>query len=128
MYEWLTMTFFWVGRAPSCHGYHPVHAPVLQRTDNYSGFKIYSVTLNVVHGFHTLPNLAVVGVCIFACTRRNTEIFAQTCQIVTYPLDKVIRPLNNWGQEKKPSHSMLSELSHLFQSGLFKSFDKLRYN
>ena len=23
------------------------------------------------------------------------------CRIVTYPLDKVIRPLNNWGQNSK---------------------------
>ena len=58
-------------------------APVVQRPDNfirwiryYSGSKIY-FTLNVVQGFRTLPNLAVVGVCIFACKRGNTEIFAQ---------------------------------------------------
>ena len=58
-------------------------APVVQRPDNfirwirhYSGSKIY-FTLNVVQGFGTLPNLTVVGVCIFACTRGNTEIFAQ---------------------------------------------------
>ena len=58
-------------------------APVVQRPDNfirwirlYSGSKIY-FTLNVVHGFLTLPNLAVVRVCIFACKRGNTEIFAQ---------------------------------------------------
>ena len=76
-------------------------APVVQRPDNfirwirhYSGSKIY-FTLNVVQGFRTLPNLAVVRVCIFACKRENTEIFAQ---IETYPLDKVIRSLNNWGQ------------------------------
>ena len=42
----------------------------------YSGSKIY-FPLNVVQGFRTLPNLAVVRVCIFAGTRRNTEIFAQ---------------------------------------------------
>ena len=35
------------------------------------------LTLNVVQGFHTLPNLAVVRVCIFTCKRGNTEIFAQ---------------------------------------------------
>ena len=58
-------------------------APVVQRPDNfirgirhYSGSKIY-FTLNVVQGFRTIPNLAVVRVCIFACTRGNTEIFAQ---------------------------------------------------
>ena len=58
-------------------------APVVQRPDNfiqwikyYSGSKIY-FTLNAVQGFCTLPNLAVVSVCIFACTRGNTEIFAQ---------------------------------------------------
>ena len=46
-------------------------APVVQRQDNfirwirhYSGSKIY-FTLNVVQGFGTLPNLIVVGVCIF---------------------------------------------------------------
>ena len=54
-----------------------LQAPVVQRQDNvfrwmrhYSGYKIY-FTLNVVQGIRTLPNLAV---------------------------DKVIRPLNNWGQ------------------------------
>ena len=31
----------------------------------------------VVQGLRTLPNLAVVTVCIFACTQGNTEIFAQ---------------------------------------------------
>ena len=63
---------------------------------HYSGSKIY-FTLNVVRGFRTLPNLAVVRVCIFAYTRGNTDIFAQiNCRIVTYPLDKVVRPLNNW--------------------------------
>ena len=47
--------------------------------------------------FSSLPNLIVVRVCIFACTRGNTEIFAQIeTDLVTYPLDKVIRPLNNW--------------------------------
>ena len=58
-------------------------APVVQRPDNfirwirhYSGSKIY-FTLHVAHIFRTLPNLAVVRVCIFACTQRNTEIFAQ---------------------------------------------------
>ena len=58
-------------------------APVVQRPDNfihwirhYSVSKLYS-TLNVEQGFSTLPNLTVVRVCIFACTRRNTEIFAQ---------------------------------------------------
>ena len=58
-------------------------APVVQRPDNfirwirhYSGSKIY-FTLNVVQGFLTLPNLAVVRVCIFAYTRGNTETFAQ---------------------------------------------------
>ena len=43
---------------------------------HYSGSNIY-FTLNVVQGFRTLPNLAVVRVCIFAGTRGNTEIFAQ---------------------------------------------------
>ena len=49
-----------------------VQAPVVQRPDNfirwirhYSGSKIY-FTLTVVEGFRTLPNLAVVRVCIFA--------------------------------------------------------------
>ena len=58
-------------------------APVVERPDNfirwirhYSGSKIY-FTLNVVQRFLTLPNLTVVRVCIFACTRGNTEIFAQ---------------------------------------------------
>ena len=58
-------------------------APVVQRPDNFirwirhcSGSKIY-FTLNVVQGFRTLSNLTVVRVCIFACTRGNTEIFAQ---------------------------------------------------
>ena len=41
-----------------------------------SGSKIY-FRLNVVQGFRTLPNLAVVRVCIFAVTRGNTETFAQ---------------------------------------------------
>ena len=57
--------------------------PVVQRPDNfirwirhYSGSKIY-FTLNVAQGFRTLPDLAVGRVCIFACTRGNTEIFAQ---------------------------------------------------
>ena len=57
--------------------------PLVQRPDNfirwiwhYSVSKLY-FTLNVEQGFSTLPNLTVVGVCIFACTRRNTEIFAQ---------------------------------------------------
>ena len=57
--------------------------PVVQSPDNfirwirhYSASKIY-FTLNVVQGFRTLPNLAVVRVCIFTCTRGNTEIFAQ---------------------------------------------------
>ena len=40
-------------------------------TLSYSGSKIY-FTLTVVKGFHTLPNLIVVRVCIFACTRGNT--------------------------------------------------------
>ena len=58
-------------------------APVVQRQDNfirwirhYTGSKIY-FTLNVVQGFRRLPNLTLVRVCIFACTRENTEIFAQ---------------------------------------------------
>ena len=58
-------------------------APVVQRPDkfirwirHYAGSEIY-FTLNVVQGFRTLPNLIVVRVCIFACTRGNTEIFAQ---------------------------------------------------
>ena len=58
-------------------------APVVQRPDNfirwirhYSGFKIY-FTLNVVQGFRTVPNLTVVRVCIFGCTRENSKIFAQ---------------------------------------------------
>ena len=58
-------------------------APVVQRPDNVircirhcSGSKI-NFTLNVVQGFRTLPNFTVVRVCIFACTRGNTEIFAQ---------------------------------------------------
>ena len=57
--------------------------PVVQRPDNfirwirhYSGSKIY-FALNVVQGFRTLPNVAVFRVCIFACKRGNTEIFAQ---------------------------------------------------
>ena len=65
-----------------------VLAPVVQRPDNfirwirhYSGSTDYTdyiyLTLDVVQGFRTLPNLAVVGVCIFACKRGNTEIFAQ---------------------------------------------------
>ena len=66
------------------HGNHPVvQAPVVQRPDNFirwirhcSGSKIY-FTLNVVQGFRTLPNLNVVRVCIKACIRENTEIFAQ---------------------------------------------------
>ena len=60
-----------------------VQAPVIQRPDNfirwiryYSECKIY-FTLNVVQDFRTLPNLVAVGVCIFDCTRENTEIFAQ---------------------------------------------------
>ena len=60
-----------------------LQAPVFQRPDNfirwirhYPGSKIY-FKLNVVQGFGTLPNLTVVGVCIFACTRGKTEIFAQ---------------------------------------------------
>ena len=60
-----------------------LQAPVVQRPDNfirwirhYSGSKIY-FTLNVAQGFRAPPNLAVVRVCIFACTRGNTEIFAQ---------------------------------------------------
>ena len=60
-------------------------AQVVQKPDNfiwwvrhYSGSKI-CFTLNVVQGFSTLPNLAVVRVCMFTCTRGNTctEIFAQ---------------------------------------------------
>ena len=58
-------------------------APVVQRPDNfiwwirhYSESKIY-FTLNIVQGFRTLSHLAVVGVCIFACRRGNTEIVAQ---------------------------------------------------
>ena len=57
-------------------------APVVQRADNfirwiryYSGSKIY-FRLNVVQGFCTPPDLAVVRVCIFAYTRGNTEVFA----------------------------------------------------
>ena len=60
-----------------------VLAPVVQRPDNfihwirhYSGSKMY-FTFNVVQGFRTLPNLTVVRVCIFACSRGNTEIFSQ---------------------------------------------------
>ena len=63
--------------------YNNNQAPVVQRPDNfirwirhYLGSKIY-FTLNVVQGFRTLPNSAVVIVCIFACTQGNTEIFAQ---------------------------------------------------
>ena len=58
-------------------------APVVQRPDNfirwirhYSWSKI-NFTFNVVQGFRTLPNFTVVRVCIFTCTRENTEIFAQ---------------------------------------------------
>ena len=58
-------------------------APVVQRPDNfirwirhYSGSKI-DFMFNAVQGFRTLPNLTVVRVCIFACTRGNTEIFSQ---------------------------------------------------
>ena len=58
-------------------------APVVQMPDNfirwiryYSGSKIY-FTLIVVQGLRTLPNVAVVRVCIFTCTQGNTEIFAQ---------------------------------------------------
>ena len=58
-------------------------APVVQRPDNfirwirhYLGSKIH-FTLKVVQGFRTLPSLAVVRVYILACTRGNTEIFAQ---------------------------------------------------
>ena len=61
-----------------------VQVPVVQRPGNfirwirhYSGAKI-CFTLNVVQGFRILPNITVVGVCIFACTRGNTEISAQT--------------------------------------------------
>ena len=61
----------------------PVQGPVVQRPDNfirwirhYSGSKIY-FTLNIFQGFRTLPNLAVVRMCIFAYTLGNTEIFAQ---------------------------------------------------
>ena len=45
---------------------------------HYSGSKIY-FTLNVVQGFHTLPNLTVVRVCIIRLHKRkiNTEIFSQ---------------------------------------------------
>ena len=46
--------------------------------------------LNVVQVFCTLPNLAVVRVCLFACTRGNTEIFAQI---------ETVQPWNNWGWE-----------------------------
>ena len=66
---------------PVCRFVHLVL--VVQRLDNfirwirhYSGSNIY-FTLNVVQGCGTLPNLAVVRVCIFACTQGNTEIFAQ---------------------------------------------------
>ena len=59
-------------------------APVVQRPDNfirwirqYSGSKICFM-LNIVQGFRILPNLALVRVCIFACTRGNTETLAQT--------------------------------------------------
>ena len=94
------------------HFPHPFSdlAPVVQRPDNfirwiryYSGPKIIYFTLNVVQGFRTLPNVAMVRVCIFARKRGNAEIFAQieTVWIVTYPLDKVIRPLNNWGLDSK---------------------------
>ena len=58
-------------------------APVVQRPANfirwirhYSGSKMYFM-LNVIQGFRTLPNLAVVRVCMFACKRGNTEIFTQ---------------------------------------------------
>ena len=59
-------------------------APVVQRLDNFFrwirhflGSKIY-FTLNVVQGFHTLPNVAVVRGCILVCTQGNTtELFAQ---------------------------------------------------
>ena len=57
-------------------------APVVQRLDNfirwirhYSGSKIY-FKLNIVQAFRTIQNLIVLRVCIFACTRGNTEIFA----------------------------------------------------
>ena len=90
-------------------------APVVQRPDNfirwirhYSGSKIY-FTLNVIQGFRTLPNLTVVRVCIFACTRGNTEIFTQieTCRIVTYLRYKVIRPSNNWSLMSNRNKSLL---------------------
>ena len=78
-------SFFWLkrGRYALARGL----APVVQRPDNfirwirlYSGSKIYFM-LNVVKSFRTLPNLAVVRVCIFACTRGNTGIFSQIEQL-----------------------------------------------
>ena len=58
-------------------------APVVQRPDYFirwirhsSAPKIY-FKFNVVQGIRTPPNLTVVRVCIFACTRGNTEFFAQ---------------------------------------------------
>ena len=59
---------------PSAKHNNTDQAPVVQRADNFirwirhsSGSKIY-LRLNVVQGFCTLANLAVVRVYIFACT------------------------------------------------------------
>ena len=84
----------------------PHGSPVLNQLSQpvggyYSGSKLY-FTLNVVRPrFSYTPKLTVVRVWIFACTRGNTYKSVCTdwnCWIVTYPLNKVIRPLNNWGQ------------------------------
>ena len=59
---------------------HPnifVQAPVVQRADNFIHW--------IGRCVETLPE-ALFGVHLH-------------CWIVTYPLDKVIRPLNNWGQD-----------------------------
>ena len=73
-------------------------APVVQRPDtfirwisHYSGSKIY-LTLNVVQGFHTVPNLE----CAYSFVQEKI-LKSLHRLIVTYPLDKVIQPLNNWG-------------------------------
>ena len=117
-------------------------APVVQRPDNfirwirhYSGSKLY-FTFNVVHGFHTLPNLAVVGVCIFTCTQGNTEnlFTAWNCWIVTYPRNKVFRPLNkhmgNYLKETGKSLKFKIKGFHCFLWMVYifdkRSFEKLR--
>ena len=71
-----------IGKILHTFSFHDHLAPVVQRLDNFirwirrfSGSKKY-FTLNVVQGFRTLPNYAVVRAFIFACTRGNTEIFA----------------------------------------------------